>query len=243
MQRDARAQGIFAALAVSLLALSAPAHALDEPADEWDNLKACEKRLCTMILGRKPDGNDLKCAIAKTWVQSSLKGGENKGVSWGFGDARCAVDLTLSHTDLYSALTLPKYTVKIPQHTVKCVVEREEQVKPVTIKLAPKLEFKNGKADKVWINLKEIEGPDDVKGTVWVAAGLEDKLGLFHKPMIKSINKFMYEQCAKRYGPDAAANDGAKREQKKAAAAAKATDPNKAADQTPTTAKATAAAP
>lgn len=202
--------GLLAALAAACLGGGPAAYALDEPADEWDNLKACEKRLCMMILDRKPDGGDLKCDIAKTWAKSSLNGGENKGVSWMFGDARCSVNLTLSHADLYSALTLPKHTVKIPQHTVKCVVEREEQVKPVTIKLAPKLEFKNGKADKVWINLKEIEGPDDVKGTVWVAAGLEDKLGLFHKPLVKSINKFMHQQCAKRYGPDAAANEAAK---------------------------------
>jgi hypothetical protein len=237
MQCEARAWGILTALVVSLLTLASPAQALEEPADEWDQLKACEKRLCTMILDRKPEGNDLKCDIAKTWAQSSLKGGENKGVSWVFGDARCAVNLTLSRADLIKALTLPKHTVKIPEHTVKCVVERDEQVKPATIKLAPKLEFKNGKADKVWINLKEIEGPEDVKGTVWVAAGLEDKLGIFHKPMIKSINKFMHQQCAKRYGPDAAANDDAKRKDKPAAESAK------AADQSATTAKATATPP
>jgi hypothetical protein len=224
-------------MAASLLSLSPPARALEEPADEWDTLKACEKRLCTMILGRKPEGSDLKCDIAKTWVKSSLNGGQSKGVSWVFGDARCAVNLTLSRADLYSALTLPKHTVKIPPHTVKCVVERDEQVKPVTIKLAPKLEFKNGRADKVWINLKEIEGPDDVKGTVWVAAGLEDKLGLFHKPLVKSINKFMHEQCAKRYGPDAAANDAGKSKPEPASQTAKATAPPSAA------AKATAAAP
>ena len=68
---------------------------------------------------------------------------------------------------------------------MNCVVERDQQLKPVIIKLAPKLEFKNGKADKVWINLKEIEGPDDIKGTVWTAAKLEDTLGIFHAPMIK----------------------------------------------------------
>lgn len=237
MHIEARTRGLLAAMAASLLALSSPAQALEEPADEWDTLKACEKRLCTMILGRKPEGSDLKCDIAKTWAKSSLKGGENKGVSWVFGDARCAVNLTLSRADLISALTQPKHTVKIPPHIVKCVVERDEQVKPVTIKLAPKLEFKNGKADKVWINLKEIEGPDDVKGTVWVAAGLEDKLGLFHKPLVKSINKFMHEQCAKRYGPDAAANDVGKPKEQPAA------ETQKAGVQPSAAAKATAAAP
>jgi hypothetical protein len=177
------------------------AHALDEPDDEMDRLKACEKRACTMILGKPTTGDDLKCDVQKTWAKSSLKGGESKGVSWGFGDARCTANIKLSRADIVGALTQPKYTINVPRHTVNCVVERDQQLKPVIVKVAPKLEFKNGKADKVWINLKEMEGPDDIKGTVWTAAKLEDTLGIFHGPMIKQINKFVHQQCAKKYGP------------------------------------------
>ena len=137
----------------------------------------------------------------KTWAKSSLKGGESKGMSWGFGDARCTANIKFSRADIVNALTQPKYTIKVPRHTVNCVVERDQQLKPVIVKLAPKLEFKNGKADKVWINLKEMEGPDDIKGTVWTAAKLEDTFGIFHAPMIKQINKFMSQQCTKKYGP------------------------------------------
>jgi hypothetical protein len=177
------------------------AHALDEPDDEWDKLKACEKRICSMILDKPAMGDDLKCDVQKTWAKSSLKGGESKGMSWGFGDARCTANIKFSRADIVNALTQPKYTIKVPRHTVNCVVERDQQLKPVIVKLAPKLEFKNGKADKVWINLKEMEGPDDIKGTVWTAAKLEDTLGIFHAPMIKQINKFMSQQCSKKYGP------------------------------------------
>lgn len=191
-------------LALTLVCAGAAGHsarALEEPADEMDRLKACEKRACTMILGKPTTGDDLKCDVQKTWAKSSLKGGESKGVSWGFGDARCTANIKLSRADIVGALTQPKYTIKVPRHTVNCVVERDQQLKPVIVKLAPKLEFKNGKADKVWINLKEMEGPDDVKGTVWTAAKLEDTLGIFHGPMIKQINKFVYQQCTKKYGP------------------------------------------
>ena len=191
-------------LAVALICAGAAGHtarALDEPADEMDKLKACEKRACTMILGKPTTGDDLKCDVQKTWAKSSLKGGESKGVSWGFGDARCTANIKFSRTDIVNALPQPKYTVKVSRHTVNCVVERDQQLKPVIVKLAPKLEFKNGKAEKVWINLKEMEGPDDIKGTVWTAAKLEDTFGIFHAPMIKQINKFMYQQCTKKYGP------------------------------------------
>lgn len=190
-----------AAVVVCTGALGHSARALDEPDDEWDKLKACEKRICTMILGKPTSGDDLKCDVQKTWAKSSLKGGESKGMSWGFGDARCTANIKFSRNDIVNALTQPKYTIKVARHTVKCVVERDQQLKPVIIKLAPKLEFKNGKADKVWINLKEMEGPDDIKGTVWTAAKLEDTLGIFHGPMIKQINKFMHQQCSKKYAP------------------------------------------
>src|SRR5262245_5393036 len=103
------------------------AHALDEPDDEMDRLKVCEKRACTMILGKPTTGDDLKCDVQKTWAKSSLKGGESKGVSWGFGDARCTANIKLSRADIVGALTQPKYTIKVPRHTVNCVVERDQQ--------------------------------------------------------------------------------------------------------------------
>jgi hypothetical protein len=205
--RASAASVLFAALS------STPGLALEEPPNELPALKACEKRLCTMVLEKKPIGDDLKCDIQKTWAKSSLEGGKDKGVSWGFGDARCKVDLKLERKDIVAALTKPKHTVRIPAHQVNCVIEREGELKPVTAKLAPKLTFKDGKADKVWINLESIEGPDDVKSTIWTAAQLEDTLGLFHRPMIRSINKFLHRQCARRYGPGAEAEkkDGGKK--------------------------------
>lgn len=232
-------RSVLRAVCLALALLPTAVHALDEPPDELPALKACEKRLCTMVLEKSPKGGDLECDIQKTWAKSSLEGGKSKGISWGFGDARCTVDLKLERADIVAALTRPKFTVTVPAHQVDCILEREGEIKPVKAKLAPKLEFKNGKADKVWINLESIDGPDDVKSTIWTAAQLEDTLGLFHRPMIKSINKFLHRQCAKRYGPGAEA----KAEEKAKVAADKAVpkDAAKAAPEKP--AKATATAP
>ena len=190
--------GIFA-----LIAAASPGRALEEPPGEAAELKACEKRVCTMILEKNPKGDDLKCDVQKTWAKSTLEEGKSKGVSWGFGDARCKANIKLDRADIIAALTQPKHTIRIPAQQVNCVIEREGEIKPLTIKLAPKLTFRNGKADKVWINLESIEGPADVKSTIWTAAKLEDTIGIFHRPMLKSIDKFVHKQCAKRYGPDA----------------------------------------
>lgn len=173
-------------------------------------LKACEKKACTMFLEKSKAGDDLACKISKTWARTSIKGGEQKGVSWGFGDARCTVDVKLARADVIAALTKPAHTIVSPPVTVSCVIERSDQVHPVTAKATPKLVFKNGKADKVWINLKELDGPDDIKGTIWIAANLEDSLGIFHKSLIKQINKFIYKKCPKNYGPQTVAKAKAK---------------------------------
>jgi hypothetical protein len=196
--------------------------ALEERPGEWDALKACEKRLCTMILDKKETGEDLHCPVEKTWPKTTLQGGESKLVKWGFGDARCSVDIRMTRAIMLKALTLPAFSLEIPEHHVKCVVETDGEMKPVDVKLAPRIAFKNGRADKVWINLKDVSGPSSIKTTVWAAANLEDSLGIFHKSMLKAINKFMHKQCPERHGPDAEKIAKAKAERKAKRAAEKA---------------------
>ncbi len=173
-----------------------------------------------MILQKAPTGEDLQCKLSKTWAQETLKGGESKAVRWGFGDARCKVNINLARAQIVAALTTPEYALEVPPQAVKCEVERNGELKPVTATLAPKILFKNGQADKVWLNLKDLKGPADIKGTIWTAAQLEDSVGLFHGKMIKSINKFMFKRCAERYSPQALAIRKANAEKRRAAKAA-----------------------
>ena len=186
-----------------LLFGTGPTAALEDQPADWDSVKACEQEICGMLLTPTPKGTDLKCALAKTWAKTTLKGGESKMVKWGFGDARCLVDLNLTRGALASAMTEPSYSLEVPEHKVNCEVERDGEIKKVKVKLAPRIDFKNGKADKVWINLKDVSGPTSIKTTVWAAANLEDSFGIFHKSMIKSINRFVYKRCPEHYGPNA----------------------------------------
>lgn len=197
---------IRAAAAALLLAgplLACPARALEPEPDEEASLKTCEQSVCNIILKKEPQGKNPDCRIKKTWSQSTIKQGESKSVSWGFGDARCSANLEVDRGDIVAALTKPKFTLRVPTQTVKCQIVEDGELKPIIAKAAPKIKFKDGKADEVWINLESIQGPDNVTGTISTIAALEDKLGIFHKSMIKSINKFIHKRCAKLYGPDA----------------------------------------
>ena len=86
--------------------------------------------------------------------------------------------------------------------------------------------FKNGKAEKVWINLESIEGPADVKSTISDRRQARGHDRRFPWADDQAINKFMYQQCAKRYGPGAVAQDP----DKKKADAAKKLAAKKSAD-------------
>jgi hypothetical protein len=182
------------ALAATVWAL--PAAALDEKKDEKEKLKLCERRMCEMVVKKAPATGHVNCQLSKTWARKSIKDtSEAKKISWGFGDARCFVDLKVPRSIIVDALKQPEIKVELPLHTVDCEIEREKEVTKVRFTLGPKVLFKDGRAKKVWVNLKDVEGPGVIKGLAMTVARLEDSIGLFQKDLTKGINTFIAEKC------------------------------------------------
>lgn len=174
-------------------------HALEEQRGEAAAIKACDKRLCTILMQKNAKGDDLRCSLTKTWARSTIKEADSHKLSWAFGDAQCSVDINLGRAVLVSALTDDHRKLRVPPHTVNCVVEQNGKLEKVTATLAPKIEFRDGKAEKVWVNLTNVEGPAGIKATMQTAAQLADTLGLFHRRMIKSINRYVERHCPKTF--------------------------------------------
>src|SRR5262249_60029791 len=99
--------------------------------------------------------------------------------------------------DMIDALTKPEYELKLAKHAVKCDVEREAEVLQVNVDLAPRIQFKDGKAVKAWLGVGEIQAPAVIKGAIWTAAKIEDNFAVVHGDLIKEINEFIYERCPK----------------------------------------------
>jgi hypothetical protein len=179
-------------------AMAGSAWALEEAKDEKAQLEACEKNLCGILVKREA-GADLQCALTKTWSGSKIKEGvEQKKLKWGFGDVRCSMDIVAKRQDMIDALTKPEYEYKFPAHTVKCDIEREKEVMKVSVAIAPKFQFKDGKATKAWLGIGTIDAPAVVKGVIWSAAQLEDTFGIVHSDLIREINGFVHERCPKK---------------------------------------------
>ena len=193
---------VFAAVAALALIAggSGPVFALDKPADEKAKLKACEKQLCSIILKRQAGGSDLACNIGRTWEKSKIVNGvRQKRISWTFGDAQCKVAVKMPRAGIISALTKPSFDLQLAKHTINCQVEREEGVSNVALDMAPKMTFKAGKVDKIWLNVTDIKAPAIIKGAIWTVSQLEANIGVFHGEMIDEVNEFIHQKCAKRY--------------------------------------------
>jgi hypothetical protein len=180
------------------ICLAGAGAALVEGKDEKHRLKACEASLCQLVARKAPATGDFTCSLQKTWVKEKIEEGASAGrVSWGFGDARCKVDVKVPRAQMIDALKAADYTLQLPEHTVTCEIEREKELTPVRLRFAPKIIFKNGAAKTAWINLKDVDGPSTIKGLALTVAKLQDGVGLFHKNLIKAINDQIGSKCAK----------------------------------------------
>lgn len=214
---QATAAGLAVAAAV-IVSYTPPAAALEILANERASRDACERHLCEIVLDRKLSGPPLACDMTKTWDRTKIKkNGAKKAISWGFGDARCQVKLEMPRTMIVPALDRPKHTVQFKTQTVNCKIEdSERKLTTLEVDAAPKIKFKDGKAYKVWINVKDVRGDSNLKSLVWAVSKLADNLGIFHKDSLKEINKLLYETCDKEYGSGAESKDKGKSKSKNA---------------------------
>lgn len=184
--------------------LAAPLAALEDTDREKAGRKACEARICKLILNKPEPKGNLTCDLGRAWGKAKIReGAQSKKIQWSFGDARCKLHLAIPQKAIINALTRPKFTFTAAPHTVECDVQTGGGIKPVRAVLQPKLKFEGGRARKIWVGLKEIDGPALLTGLVWTTAKLEDTLGIFHKDMVKEVNNFLHKTCADEYGSDA----------------------------------------
>ena len=197
---------IAAALLLAAVSLD-PASALEPQSGEAAGILDCERRLCTMLQQRNAKDEDLTCDLSKTWARNVIKSADQPTVTWGFGDARCSIRIHILRAQMTDALAArgEAHKLWIPPHTATCLVELDGKVRTLTATLAPKLVVKDGRIEKIWVNLTDVDGPAAVKATLWTAAGLADRVGHFQQPLIKSVNRFIATTCPKKY-PLAAAS-------------------------------------
>ncbi|MEO0810378.1 MAG: hypothetical protein AAFW82_07035 [Pseudomonadota bacterium] len=183
--------------------LAAPAFALETPDGDKEKLRECGNQLCEMILNKEAAGDDLSCSIGQTWKKAKLdEGATENNLAWsslGLGDARCTIEFKLKRQEIVDAATKPSADVVADKHAIKCQIETGEDVTDITLDIAPKMSFKDGSVEKIWLNVSNVKAPSVIQGVIVSAGWLGDSIGLFHSEMVKETNRFI-QKCQKTDG-------------------------------------------
>ena len=160
--------------------------------------KACKAKICNIFATADPNGDDVSCAIVKTWREediTKLLGGK---VDWPYGKAVCRSQLELERAPLARAMSEPSQDVKVQKQTVRCTLDRKGEGEPyvIEINLSPSVRFENGKAVKASINWGETKAPPFLYPLLYAGTGLDNQSNFLGPEVVKMVNEFTTKKCA-----------------------------------------------
>lgn len=180
-------------------AKNVPKELAERIAAEKEARKACKIEICKAFAAATT-GDDIKCAITKTWLRSDilarLVGGS---YVWQYGHTQCSVNIHLKRAPLHKAIAEKKASVAIGDHTMKCDVTKKDSHSALAfsteVKLSPTIEFADGKASNMAFGDVTTKGSTLASAAVSSALALDGVSGLVSSAATKEVNEFLYTKC------------------------------------------------
>ena len=191
---NTKAAFILLSCALSPLMIST-AHA-DAKSDEKANLKACEVKICGLVVNKKAEGENVSCDLTKTWGNDELAKGMGDTMKWSWGDAQCSVNFNLPAQPMIDALGADKKELNTKPADVTCNIGSGDKKDALTFKMAPALVFEKGVVTSAKLGISDVKGPFMQRMTI-KAAALVEKTSLFKGAAVKEVNKFL-SKCPKK---------------------------------------------
>ncbi len=169
----------------------------DAKADEKANLKACEVKICGLVVSKAAESDNVTCDLTKTWGKEEIaKGSLGKSMKWSWGDAQCSVKFALPAKPMIEALKADKKDFATEPTDVTCHIGSGDKKDALTFKMAPELTFEKGKVVSAKLGITDVKGPFLQRMTI-KAAALVEKTSLFKNAAVKEVNKFL-AKCPSR---------------------------------------------
>jgi hypothetical protein len=171
-------------------------------ASEKEARKQCKTDICKVFAAKKGEPGVIECDAVKTWLDSDISTAILSGkVGWPWGHAQCSAHIDLDREALAKLISQPEATVKLKQHTLKCLVDKkggegkEEDSYVLKFSIAPEVTFKDGKATAVKLNWSNVDAPTLLQGAVWSATTLDKTFDILGSQAATQINNFIYGRC------------------------------------------------
>lgn len=165
---------------------------------EKEARKACKQKICDIIATRDPAGEDVACDIVKTWREEDIVKMLGGKVSWPWGKAVCQSKLELPRKPLALAMSQPEAEIVMPAQKVRCTLAQKEKGEPyaIEITLAPKVKFKDGKAQEATLNWGDASTPMFIYPLIYAGTGFDNSANVLGPEVVRMVNEFTTRKCA-----------------------------------------------
>jgi hypothetical protein len=160
--------------------------------------QACKEKICEIARSKAPAGEDVACAVVKTWPAVDLKEKILRGkLDWPFGNAQCATRLLLARSLIVAAMSQAKYEAKVGKHEVECRLSAKDATTSQLIKFTidPVVVFENAKAVRAALNWGNVSGSAGAKGALWSASAVDNTFNVLQGIVLEQINEFFGPKC------------------------------------------------
>ncbi len=186
----------FSFMLAALLFFGAGGRVCAQSESEAERLSRCSRDLCEMLRMPFKQGGPLRCEVGRTLYKEQIdKAMRRRSLMWPLGDARCTVTLDIERGIITRAMTQDRYTLKLPKQPAACDVEYKGAKYPVTLAIAPEIEFSGGRATSVRLGVQDIQANVLLKAAIWSAAKLEDRVGVFQADFVSGVNTYIGSMC------------------------------------------------
>jgi hypothetical protein len=164
---------------------------------EKEARRACKKTICDILATRDPNGSDVSCDITKTWREEDITKILGGKISWPWGKAVCQSKLEIKRAALANAMSEAEYEVVLDPQKVSCTLAQKDKGEPytITITLAPKVKFKDGKATEAALNWGEASAPLLIYSLIYAGTGLDNQTNVLGPEVVHMVNEFTTRKC------------------------------------------------
>jgi hypothetical protein len=164
---------------------------------EKEARQACKIEICDILATGEEQGPSVACDIGWTWRAEEIVDALGGRIDWPWGKAVCQSKLKLERVPLVKAMSDPNYKLAAEPQTVRCAVHQKGG-KPyvITVDLAPRVTFKNGKATEAQVNWGDVSAPAAIYPLLYAATGLDNSTNVLGPEVVRQVNKFARKDCA-----------------------------------------------
>jgi len=174
----------------------------EEERAEKQARKACKIKICDILATKEPQGDDVSCDIVKTWRESAITKMLGGRFDWPWGKAVCQSKLDVRREQLANAMTQANYEVALPAQKVSCTLAQKSEGEPyaISVSIAPKVTFENGKAVSARLNWGEANAPMLAYALIYAGTGFDNSTNVLGPEVVRMVNEFTGKKCKRVKG-------------------------------------------